>query len=417
MIGEANRRAAMLVALSSALGVVVTLLFVGFEEVMQRGQDFVWVTIAGDDPGAWVTIAIATVGGLAMGLGLRFLPGHGGPHPADGHGLLGGTADHRPPVVVGVLVVGLVGLIAGASLGPEGAIIPAAAGLSVLFARVARVQGPALQLVQAAGLSALLAAMFGSPLAGVVPLMEMAPAGVPMTVMVLPALAASATAAITLRVLDVEAVGHIPFTYDTFHAPQLLWAVVLGVVAGGAGVLLRAAVAALRPLTRRIDARSVVLTGTIGGAVLGVLFVIGGESIRFAGIPELLPVLVTTDTARHAIFLAAMKLLATAWCIAVGYRGGMIFPAAFVGGAVGLALHLMVHSIPLEVAVAVGIAAAIATALRSPVTASLIAAAVVTPALLPLAILGVVTAHVVHLIGEQGMSAVRPKPEQPAIAD
>jgi H+/Cl- antiporter ClcA len=400
MMGVESRRAAALVALSGLVGVLVALLFIGFEEAMHRGQHFVWHTIAGDHPGAATTIVIATVGGLVMGLGLQFLPGHGGPHPADAHHLLG-AADHRPPVVVGVFVVGLVGLVAGAALGPEGAVIPAAAGVSVLFARWARVQGPALQLVQAAGLSALLAAMFGSPLAGVVPLMEMAPAGVSMTVMVLPALAASAMAAITLRVLNVEPAGRIPFEYDTFHAPQLLWAVLIGVVAGAAGMLLRRVVAAFRILTRRIDERSVVMTATVGGLGLGVLYVIGGESIRFAGIPELVTVITHTTSPGRALFLAGMKVLAAAWCLAVGYRGGMIFPAAFIGGAVGLAVHLTIHSVPMEVAVAVGIAAAIATALRSPVTASLVAAAVVTPALLPLAVLGVVTAHVVHLMGDQ----------------
>lgn len=413
-MGVESRRAGALVALSGLVGVVVALLFIGFEEAMHRGQHFVWTTIAGDDPGAWTTILIATVGGFVMGLGLRFLPGHGGHHPADGHAMLA-AADHRPPVVVGVLVVGLVGLVAGASLGPEGAIIPAAAGLSVLFARWAKVQGPALQLVQAAGLSALLAAMFGSPLAGVVPLMEMAPVGVPMTIMVLPALSASAMAAITMRVMDVEAPGRIPFAYDTFHAPQLLWAVVVGAAAGAAGMLLRRVMVVLRSITVRLDARSVVLTATVGGLGLGVLYAIGGESIRFAGIPELVTVIADTSSPWRALFLAGMKVLATAWCLAAGYRGGMIFPAAFVGGAVGLAIHLAANSVPMEVAVAVGIAAAIATALRSPVTASLVAAAVVTPALLPLAILGVVTAHVVHLLGDQAAAA--PAADHAAAAD
>jgi H+/Cl- antiporter ClcA len=142
----------------------------------------------------------------------------------------------------------------------------------------------------------------------------------------------------------------------------------------------------------------------VGGLVLGVLYGIGGESIRFAGIPELLTVIADTSSPWRALFLAGMKVMATAWCLAVGYRGGMIFPAAFVGGAIGLAMHLALHTIPLEVAVAVGMAAAIATALRSPVTASLVAASVVTPALLPLAVLGVVTAHVVHLVGDQGLA-------------
>lgn len=395
-----------LLLLCAVLGVAVSLVFVAFEAALEHTQHWVWHTIAGDHPGWAVTVAICIVGALFVGLGLRFLPGHGGTHPADSHGIAGGVdpAMARPRVIGSVLVVGFIGLaVVGASLGPEGAILPAVAGISLLAARIARTEGRPQMLIQGAGLGALLAAMFGSPLAGVVPLLEVVPVapGAAMAMLVLPALTASATATITLHVVGVEPAGFLPFTYDTFHLPHVLWAVVIGVVAGAAGMMLDRVMHLFRSLTRRLDATSVVLTAVVGGLGLGLLYVLGGETVRFSGIPELVYAVNSTSSPWRALLLAAVKLTATSWCLAVGFRGGKIFPAAYIGGMVGLTLHLFVHAIPVEVAWGVGLAAALATALGTPVLAVLVVASVESPAMLPLAVIGIVAAHTVHLLGDQ----------------
>ncbi len=410
-----------LLGLCGVLGAAVAVVFLAFEAALEHTRDWLWHTVAGERPGWLVTIAITTGGALVMGLLLRFLPGRGGPHPADSHGPLAAATDPamaRPKVILSVLVVGFVGLGVGASLGPEGAILPAVAGLSLFAAHRGRVQGQAQQLVLGAGLGSLIAAMFGSPLAGVVPLLELVPVapGAAMAMLVLPALTASATATIVLRALEVEPAGFLPFTYTTFHLPHLLWAVLIGVVAGGAGLLVDRSTHVLRTITRRIDATSVVLTAVVGGLGLGLLYVLGGETVRFSGIPELLQAVATTDNAWKALFLAAVKLAATSWCLAVGFRGGKIFPAAYIGGMVGLALHLFIPAIPIEVAWGVGLAASIATVLGAPVLAVLVVASVESPAMLPLAVVGVVAAHTVHLLGGQLRSAAESATE-PAPAE
>lgn len=403
---------------SAVLGVVVALGFVGFEWLLEHAHHYLWVTVAGDDPSALVTIGLATAGGLALGLALRFMPGQGGAHPAEGHGLLTGGGDPTLAVIGGSLVVGFVGLAGGASLGPEGALLPAAAGVSLLAARWCRVPAPMTPLVQGAGLAALLAAMFGSPLAGVVPLMELSPVATAssMTLLVLPSLASAATAALTLQVLEKEPLGTLPFVYEGFKAPHLLWALLIGVLAGAVGLMVARVTIALRRFTIRLDARSVLLTTGVGGLVLGVLYAIGGTNVRFSGVPELVYLVDDTEHAWAAAGAMAIKVLATGWCLAVGYRGGKIFPVAFAGGAAGLALHLAFPSLPLALAVGVGLACAIATGLGSPVTAALIAAMLLGPTILPLAVLGVVAAHTVHLLAEQLNIGVPAAPIDPAPA-
>jgi H+/Cl- antiporter ClcA len=384
------------------LGVVIAIGFQGFTQLMHHTQHWLWHTVAGEHPSSLVTIAIATAGGVALGVTLLVVPGHGGTHPADHHGLLaGGTMPW--PAILGSLAVGFVGLVAGASLGPEGAVIPAAVGVAVLAAGWARLPERMTMLVQGSGLSALLASMFGSPIAGVIPLLEAVPAGaVPtMALLILPSLTAASTAVLTQQVFDWSPVGQLPLAAVDFRPIHLVWAVLIGVVAGAAGLLIDRATRLLRRVSLRLDARSVLISTSVGGLALGVLYAIGGDEVRFAGIPELLQLAADTDAAWVAAGAMAIKVLATATCLAAGYRGGKIFPAAFVGGAAGLAMHLAIGSIPLTVALAVGLSASMTTALSFPIIAAVSAASILPASVLPLALLGVVTADAVHLLADQ----------------
>jgi H+/Cl- antiporter ClcA len=407
-----------LLAASAVLGVVVGLGFEAFETLMHHARDILWHDLIGDDPAAWATIALATAGGLVLGLALRFLPGHGGDHPADGHALIP-DVEGRVLLAVSTLVVGFISLVAGASLGPEAAIIPSAAGISLVAARWFRLPGGLPRLMPGVGVSALLAAMFGSPLAGAVPLLEMtagAALPVPLVMVILPSLTASATAVITLQLLDAEPSGFLPLGYEGFAPGHVLWALALGVVAGAVGLAVARLVPLLRTVTRRIDQRSVVLTATLGGLGLGVLYVIGGPEVRFAGIPEILILVAESPDAGVALFAVAVKLLATAWCLAAGYRGGKIFPIAFLGAAAGLVVHALFDGLPVSVALGCGIAGALATGLGTPITAALVAGAVLGPEMLPVAVISVVVAHTVHLLAAQ-LAPLAPTADRTAAAD
>jgi H+/Cl- antiporter ClcA len=396
---------ARLLGVSAVSGVVVALGFVGFEAAAHELRHLVWEFAS--TPGR--TVALATLGGLALGVAIQLVPGRGGPHPAEHQGLVPET-DQPPGVWLGVLVVGFIALVGGASLGPEGAIIPAAAGVSGLAARWARLPENMRPLAEGAGLSALIATMFGSPLAGAVPLLEVIPAGAVsnITWLVLPALTASAMAAITISVLGVEPAGFLQLGFDGFRAEDMVWAVLIGAVAGAVGLAVDRLTPVLRAFTTRLDRHGILLTTTLGGAVLGVLYVVGGPEVRFAGIPELQFLVAGTDSAVIAALATVVKVVATSWCLAVGYRGGKIFPIAFAGGGAGLTIHLLFDAVPLDVAVGVGLAAAIATGLGAPVTAGLIAAVVVGPSLLPLALIGVVVAHGLHLLAPSPAEEVEP---------
>jgi len=296
----------------------------------------------------------------------------------------------RPVVVGASLVIGLGGLAAGASLGPEGALLAGAGRVSVLAARRCGMEGPEEQLLLAAGLGALLAAMFQHPISGAVVLLEVLPAtaGVPAIMVILPTLTSSAFAVLVLQVMTAHPLARLPFEYHVFRPIHPVWAVVVGVVAGAAGLMIDRSMVAMRRVTKRLDARHIVLTTTVGGLVLGILYAVGGEQTRLPGFPELVRLMADEPDAGTVLVVVLVKILASAWCLAVGYRGGKIFPVAFVGGAVGLLLHELIPSLPVVVAVSVGICAAMVTALGLPVTALLGAVARLPPDLLPPGLLG-----------------------------
>lgn len=391
-----------LLAASAFIGVAVGLGFEAFETAMHNARHWLWADMAGERPSVFTVLAITTIGGLLLGVSIRLLPGHGGDHPADSHNLIPHSID-SVATVVGVLVVGFVGLVAGASLGPEGAVIPAAAGISIVVGRHARLPAPLASILPGAGVAALLAAMFGSPLAGVVPLLEVIPAGlgIPLPLIVLPSLTASATATLTLSVLGAEPAGFLPLGYSGFERGDVLWAVLIGVVVGAVGLGVDRLTAVLRVGTRRLDGASVLVTTTLAGLVLGITYEVAGKEIRFAGIPELLELTNSDKHAAGALFIVGAKVVVTSVCLAGGYRGGKIFPIAFIGGASGFALHQFLGSIPIGVAVGGGIAAALATGLGAPLTAALVAGSVLGPELLPTAVICVVSAHTVHLLAQQ----------------
>jgi len=83
----------------------------------------------------WWPLPVLAVGGLLTGLAIRYLPGTGGAHPAEGF------KTHRAPTpaeLPGVILAALATLIFGAVLGPEAPLIAIGGGLVVLAVRAAR---------------------------------------------------------------------------------------------------------------------------------------------------------------------------------------------------------------------------------------------------------------------------------------
>ncbi len=150
---------AILIGIASSLVLIVAMKIAAILQSILWSDLPAHVGIAADSP-LWI-IAILTLTGIAVGLVVRFSPGHGGPDPAT-ESLIGAPiATNALPGLLAALILGLAG---GVSLGPEHPIMVVNIALAValgsrLFPRVSSLDWTILAA------SGTIGALFGTPVA------------------------------------------------------------------------------------------------------------------------------------------------------------------------------------------------------------------------------------------------------------
>lgn len=355
----------------------------------------------------WWPFPMLVIGGILVGLSLRYLPGRGGHSPADGF-----TAG-QPQVIElpGILLASLASLAFGVVLGPEAPLISLGTGMGLIAARYVLPKAPpmASRVVGAAGAFASLGTIFGSPLVAAIFLMEGIGMGGDMLTMVLiPGLLAAGLGALVFVGLGSWsglgaaslALPQLPhFAHPTW--PQLGWCVVIGAAAALLAWGLRALALVARRLLRRWVLWGPVVAGlVIAGLVVAFTHASGKpeEAILFSGQFYLGPLVSqrATWTVEALLLLVVFKTLSYSVSLS-SFRGGPVFPALLVGAAGGMvAAHLPGFS--LVPGLAAGMGAMTAAMLRLPL------ASVLLPSLLlvssgvgvtPLIIVAVVVAYLI----------------------
>jgi H+/Cl- antiporter ClcA len=355
----------------------------------------------------WWPLPVLAVGGLLTGLAIRYLPGTGGAHPAEGF------KTHRAPEpaeLPGVILAALATLICGAVLGPEAPLIAIGGGLAVLAVRAARRDVPdqGVAILASAGSFAAISTLLGSPIAGAFLLMEAAGLGGPMLGLVLvPGLLAAGIGSLIFVGLDAWtglgtfslAIPGLPH-FGRPTVAEFGWAIVIGVAAAVLGLGIRWLGLRLQPYSLRRPPLAAAVAGLIV-AGLAIAFAEGtgkGTSeVLFSGQTALGPLI--SHSASYTV--AALVLLAACKSLAYGvslssFRGGPVFPALFIGATGGLAMsHL--PGLPLVAGVATGIGAMSVAMLGLPLTSVLLATLLLLSAglaVMPLVIVAVVVAYV-----------------------
>ncbi|WP_084106112.1 ion channel protein [Demequina sp. NBRC 110056] len=344
------------------IGVMAGVLLWGIDEIAEVLEHVLWdhlpewIGVAPDS--VWWIIGILTATGAAVGLTIRYAPGHGGHDPAK----VELVAPPLPLIALpGVALTLILGLAGGVSLGPESPIIAIAIAVAVWFTkRFAKHVTVELALMMAA--AGMLGAMFGSPVAAALLLTEMVAAakrGGLLWDRLFAPVAAAAAAALTADWLGValiapESPGPVSPTLEL-----LLWGIVAALAAALLGIGAAWAMPRLWRLLRRLS--NPVLYATLGGLVLGILGAIGGPITLFKGATQTADLIQQSDTFSTAdlIWLAVIKTIALTVAAAAGFRGGRIFPAVFIGAAAGLAVQSFVPDLPLQIALACGVLGAV----------------------------------------------------------
>ncbi len=386
-----------LLLLVSAVAVAIALATLAFLGAYSGLRDVLWEDVPGAlgvDPFSWYALAVTTLGGLAVGILLRVVPGHGGPGPADGHGI----GMERVPAshAAGMVLVSLVSLAAGASLGPEAALLAVALAVGTVLAD--RLKRAELEKVFGmSGVGSLLSGLLGSPLAPAVMTLEVTQVtGHNLYIFLIPVLVASVVGLLTFDAILNGPLLEINLpSYAAVELAHVFEALAVAAAAAAVGLLVVAALRGVQRLLVPIAGRTV-LKATLGGVGIGVIALIAGEETLFSGEHEL-EVLLDHPEAYGAgalLLILGGKILAFALCLETGFRGGRIFPVLFIGSTVGFITSDVFERVPLAVAVGCGMAGAAVAIMRLPVFVAVLVAFFASPVLIPLIVLASVVGYV-----------------------
>ncbi|WP_345800847.1 ion channel protein [Microbacterium sp. AZCO] len=343
---------ALLIGIGSA--VVLRALDLVSEQLMHFLWDWLPGQFGADESTPWWIFLILTLTGAAVGAIVWLVPGHGGPDSATTE--LGG-----PPPKLGavptILLVAILGLAGGVSLGPENPTIAVNSALAVaVFGRLSTKIPPALLVMLA--VSGTIGALFGTPVAAALiftgTVGALALPGSLWDKLFLP-LAAAGAGAVTMLLLGGESIS---FTLEPMGAIQPIY-LLQGFLIAAVSAILGIVAAFLFPYLHKAfhALRNPIIFTTIGGMILGVLGIIGGPITLFKGLEQTAELLEHPEdySASQLALFTGVKIVALLIAASAGFRGGRIFPAVFVGTAFGLLAFALFPGIPISLAVACGV--------------------------------------------------------------
>ncbi|TLU68276.1 ion channel protein [Enterobacter sp. MF024] len=368
------------------IGVASSLILIIIMKVASVLQSLLWTSLpftmglSANSP-TWIILTL-TLTGIAVGLVIRYTPGHAGPDPAT-EPLIGEPVNAA--ALPGLIIALIIGLAGGVSLGPEHPVMAVNIALAVAVgARVfPRVNALDWTILASAG---TIGALFGTPVAAALIFSQTLSgnAEIPLWDRLFAPLLAAAAGALTTSLFF-----HPNFSLPIAHYSQMqLVDIFSGAIVAAIAIALGMVAVWCLPRLHRLMHRlkhPVLILG-VGGFILGILGAIGGNITLFKGLDEMQQMAFSQIfSVSDYLLFALIKLAALVVAAACGFRGGRIFPAVFVGVALGLMLHEHVDAVPLAITISCSILGLVLVVTRD-AWLSLFMAAVVVPdtSLLPL---------------------------------
>lgn len=245
------------------------------------------------------------------------------------------TGEHIPVLLAPLITAGtLLSHLFGASVGREGAALQLGGTIGHNLGELMRFDEDDVRVLAMSGMAACFSAMFGTPVSAAVFVLEVICVGTFQYAAFLPCIIASCTAGWLGRLL-----GSKPMAFDLPHIPEASWESVLKTA------LLAALTAALSIVlcialhkSAEFWARLIkdpYLRIFLGGLIMAVLVTALGLGDYAGAGAHMIERAIGGETEPWAF---AVKLLLTALCVGVGFRGGEIVPTLFIGATFGCAV-------------------------------------------------------------------------------
>jgi H+/Cl- antiporter ClcA len=350
------------------IGLLAAVSVLLFNYLMNLGLKWLWPDPPGYEPfsGSLRVLIIMTVAGFLVGLLYHFIKVK---ETEIADALKDGRVD--PKGLPGGLLVSLVSLIGGFSLGPEVPSGMLAGGLATWISEKRNLSKEIRSSNVVSSITAAYGGLFTSPLgAFLIPLEfpHMQTFNYYGTLIIAGAtavlgfvvfyVAGSDEFAGLLRILDLPMYDLLPW--------HLVVAIILGILGAAMALIFGLTMGALKKLVMPLKHQPV-LRNTLAGFLLGLLgwalpltLFLGSDGLE----------VVTDNAAQIGVALLVVyilaKILATAGALATSFVGGPIFPLFFVGGTLGTVATLLFPEIPIALSVGCGMVAVTAGILPIP---------------------------------------------------
>ena len=346
--------------------------------VMNSGLDFIWNQMSSCF-GTLYPVVMCIIGGVVIGLFARRY----GQYPEDLRAVMsrvkrdGGYGYDK---LGRISVAAVLPLVFGGSVGPEAGLTGVIAGLCSWVSDRMRRFGRDFRELSEAGVAATMSALFTAPLYGFAVGMSRRPAeddggpklsGWVKAVVYICAIAGALGALMVLNHLIGGGMSLPHYDWEAIGSSEILWMIPLIVVGALAGWLFCIADASLSRLSGRIGDRPV-LKPVVAGAILGVCGVVLPLTM-FSGEAQV-EVLDEQWAAMGAVLLLAIgliKIVVTAMCVNMGWRGGHFFPVIFAGISIGYGMSQLTGADPVF-CLCVVTAALVGGVMRKPLMAVLL---------------------------------------------
>jgi CIC family chloride channel protein len=328
---------------------------------------------------AWRVLLVPTLGGLVVGLVVRFMPqGESGEHGVARVIYAVALGNGRVPLLgtIRSFLTNAVSIGVGASVGPEGPVIELGAGLGSTLGQKLRLSPERVRTLVGCGAAAGLAAAFNAPIAGAIFALEVVMRDFAV-VTFSPIIVAAVLGTVVSRSLLGDAPAFAVPAYELFSPWELPLYLLLGGLAGALGVLFTRLNHAAESWRSHIPL-PLATHPMLGGLLLGGAFLAGLPHLFGVGYEPISELLAGDMHWKLMLVLVGAKLVATNLSLGTGFTGGIFAPTLLMGGALGgligqFAARLFpAHTSPHGAYSLVGMAALLAAVTHAPMTSILI---------------------------------------------
>lgn len=256
----------------------------------------------------------------------------------------------------------------GGSAGREGAALQLGGSIGYNFGKVLRLKKNDMHIIVMSGMSAVFAALFGTPLTAAIFSLEVTNVGVLHYAGLLPCVISSVTAAQIARRFGLHPVAFQGVKFGAVTWNLAVKVILLAILCALVSILFCTVIKKCEHLMDKLIKNSF-LRAFAGGAVIVVLtLIVGTRDYNGAGMDVVTRAI--GGEANAAAFL--LKIIFTAITISAGFKGGEIVPAFFIGSTFGCTVAPLLGLAP-SVAAAIGFTALFCGVVNCPVASIILA--------------------------------------------